>query len=242
VDIADLLKLIEHWGQDEPSVDMGPMPCGDGIVDVQDLIVLAEHLFEEVDDPTLIAHWKLDEAEGDIAYDSAAVNDAVVFGGAIWQPDGGQVDGALHFDGIDDYVSTPFVFDPAVGSFSVFVWIKGGAPSQVIISQIGEADWLSADPSGGNLMTGLEGFGRGRCPLVSQTAITDGGWHRVGLTWDGSNRILYVDDLEVAKDTQSEFAGSVGGLYIGAGNNHEPGSFFSGLIDDVRIYDRAVSP
>ena len=45
-----------------------------------------------------------------------------------------------------------------------------------------------------------------------------------------------------AKDTQSEFAGSVGGLYIGAGNNLEPGSFWSGLIDDVRIYDRAITP
>ena len=61
------------------------------------------------------------------------------------------------------------------------------------------------------------------------------------LTWDGSNRILYVDDLEVAKDTQAQFSGSAEGLYIGAGKNLEPGSFFSGLIDDVRIYDRAVN-
>ena len=62
------------------------------------------------------------------------------------------------------------------------------------------------------------------------------------LTWDGSNRILYVDDLDVAKDTQAQFSGSAEGLYIGAGKNLEPGSFFSGLIDDVRIYDRAVIP
>jgi hypothetical protein len=64
----------------------------------------------------------------------------------------------------------------------------------------------------------------------------------VGLTWDGSNRILYVDDLEVAKDTQAQLGGSSEGLYIGAGKNLESGSFFSGLIDDVRIYDRAVTP
>jgi hypothetical protein len=37
-------------------------------------------------------------------------------------------------------------------------------------------------------------------------------------------------------------AGSTGGLYIGADKSLEGGSFWSGLIDDVRIYDRAVSP
>jgi Tol biopolymer transport system component len=47
VDIADMV-IIDHWGTDEPSCDIGPTPFGDGIVDVQDLIVLAEHLFEEV--------------------------------------------------------------------------------------------------------------------------------------------------------------------------------------------------
>ena len=242
VDAADLCIMVDYWGTDEPLCDIGPMPWGDGIVDIQDLIVLAEHLFEEVHDPTLVAHWKLDEAEGSVAHDSAAENDAVVFGDALWQPTHGKIDGALAFDGTDDYVSTPFILDPADAAFSVFAWIKEGTAGQVILSQIGEANWLSADPLQGNLMTGLEGFGRGRCPLVSQTVVTDGNWHRVGLTWDGSNRILYADDLEVAKDTQSEFAGLVGGLYIGAGNNLDPGSFFSGLIDDVRIYDRAITP
>jgi hypothetical protein len=239
VDCVDMCMMIDHWGTDEPLYDIGPRPFGDGIVDVQDLIVLAEHLFTY---PGAVAYWKLDETEGDIAYDSVALNDAVVIGDAIWQPDGGIVDGALAFDGIDDYVSTPFVLNPADGEFSVFAWIKGGAPNQVILSQIGQANWLCADPAGSNLMTLLEGIGRSGCALTSQILITDGNWHRVGLTWDGSNRILYVDDLEVAKDSQNQPAGSTGGLYIGAGKNLEPGSFFYGLIDDVRIYNRAVSP
>jgi hypothetical protein len=37
-------------------------------------------------------------------------------------------------------------------------------------------------------------------------------------------------------------AASAGGLYIGAGMNLAPGSFWSGLIDDVRVYNRAVQP
>ncbi len=79
-------------------------------------------------------------------------------------------------------------------------------------------------------------------PLVSQTLITDDAWHRVALSWDGENRILYVDDVEVAKDTQPGFVSSEGGLYIGTGKNMAPGTYFSGLIDDVRIYSRAVEP
>ena len=47
VDSADMCIMIDYWGTDEPLCDIGPMPWGDGIVDVQDLIVLAEHLFEE---------------------------------------------------------------------------------------------------------------------------------------------------------------------------------------------------
>jgi hypothetical protein len=47
VDAADMCIIVDNWGTDNSICDIGPMPWGDGIVDVQDLIVLAEHLFEE---------------------------------------------------------------------------------------------------------------------------------------------------------------------------------------------------
>jgi hypothetical protein len=46
VDAADMCIIVDNWKTDETLCDIGPMPWGDGIVDVQDLIVLAEHLFE----------------------------------------------------------------------------------------------------------------------------------------------------------------------------------------------------
>ena len=93
-------------------------------------------------------------------------------------------------------------------------------------------------------MTELRYVSRGGsgAPLVSQTPITDDLWHRVGLSWDGSNRILYVDGVEVARDTQPDLASLECGLYIGSDGSNEPGTFWSGLIDDVRIYKRAVRP
>jgi len=240
VNIKDIVILTEHWGENYPLCDIGPTPLGDGIVDIQDLVVLTEYI--EPIDRTLIAHWALDEIEGDIASDSANDNDGTVYGDPAWQPEGGTVDGALHLDGIDDYISTPFVLNPADGKFSVFAWIKGGAPGQVVLSQIGGVNWLCADTLEGNLMTGLKATGRGAAALLSQAVITDGNWHRIGLVWDGSHRTLYVDDIAVAEDAQTNLLGSENGLYIGTGKAMEQGSFWSGLIDDVRIYNRAVTP
>jgi len=242
VDCTDMCIMADHWGEDYALCDVAPPPFGDGIVDVQDLLFLAEHLFE---DYRLMAHWKLDETEGDIAYDSIGSNDGTLIGGPLWQPAGGQVAGALHFDGIDDYVSTPFVMNPADAAFSVFAWIKGGAPGQVVISQTGRlwgANWLRAGPSDGSLITELKGTGRWDRPLVSGSIITDGSWHHIGFVWDGSNRTLYIDDVAVTTDTQSELGSTNGGMYIGAGRTLDAGSFFSGLIDDVRVYNRAITP
>jgi len=239
VDTDDMCIMVDYWSTAEPLCDVGPMPWGNGIVDIQDLIVLAEHLFTY---PGAVAYWKLDETEGNTAHDSIGDNDGTVNGEPTWQPEGGMVDGALLLDGVDDYVLTEYVRDPSEGPLSVFAWVKDGAPGQVVLSQVLGANWLMADASSGHLMTELKGSGRLSKPLVSETVITDGNWHRVGLVLDGTNRFLYVDDVAVAADAQSGLGGSNGGLNIGCGKNLESGSFWSGLIDAVLVYIRAVKP
>jgi hypothetical protein len=47
VDSADMYIMIDLWGTNDPLCDIGPMPWGDDMVDVQDLAVLTEHLSEE---------------------------------------------------------------------------------------------------------------------------------------------------------------------------------------------------
>jgi len=252
VDAADMCIMVDHWHTDNPLCDIGPAPWGDGIVDIQDLVVLAEHLFEEVFPLEMIAYWRLDETEGSIARDSASGHDGMLHGEPLWLPNGGMVNGALQFDGIDDYVSTPYIISPANGDFSVSAWINGGAPGNVLISQLdgiggsGET-WLGTEPVSGKLMTGLVAPPVGRFvpkPLVSESVVTDGQWHNVGFVWDGTHRSLYVDGIEVAKDATAQAAlkPATGGLYIGAGKNLEAGTFFSGLIDEIRIYDKALMP
>jgi Tol biopolymer transport system component len=239
VDSVDICILVDHWGTDNSLCDIGPMPWGDGIVDVQDLIILAEHLFEEA---PLVGYWKMDETEGSIAYDSSGDHHATLYGNPVWQPAEGKIDGALQFDGIDDYANAGFVLNPKIGPFSAYAWIKGGTPGQVIISQTDGTGfggtWLGIDQSDGKLFTNLMYF-----ELVSESVITDGRWHHVGIVWDGSRRSLYVDEEEVARDASDmTVIQSTGDLYLGAGKNLDEGTFFSGLIDDVRIYNRAVHP
>jgi len=244
VDAADLCIVVDYWGTDESLCDIGPMPWGDGVVNVEDMKVLAKHLFE---DYRLIAHWELDETTGNMAYDEIGNNDATVHGEPLWVPDGGKIGGALQFDGIDDYVSMPSVLNPGDGSLSVFAWIKGGTPGQAILSQANStfgsnSTWLGMDSSDGKLITRL--MHPPFPPLESQCIITDGQWHHVGLVYDRSSlqRGLYVDGDEVAKDIGPVPAiGSNGNLYIGTDEVLEDTSFFSGLIDDVRIYNNVLS-
>jgi hypothetical protein len=125
--------------------------------------------------------------------------------------------------------------------------MKGGAPGQVVISQrdVGRDSgntWLMPDASYGRLMTRL--MHPPFPPLVSESVITDDQWHHVGLVFDiiALHRYLYVDGIEVAED--SDLVGGVGsdgGLYIGADKTLDAASFFSGLIDEVRIYNNVLS-
>lgn len=195
-------------------------------------------------DDRLAAYYKLDETEGRTAKDSAGSNNGSLHGEPLWQPGGGKMGGAVQLDGIDDCISTGFILDPAAGPFSVYAWVKGGAPGQAIVSQVQGANWLATDADG-RLMTGLSrpaGGRQGPSPLVSSARIVDGTWHRIGVVWDGATRALYVDDVLAGGDSQSGLAGAAGGLNIGAGANREPGAFFAGLIDDLRIYNQAVKP
>jgi len=239
--------MYNHLGEDYSLCDIAPPPFGDGIVDGQDLVALAGYLFQD-----LIARWRLDEETGGLAHDSIGGNNGTCHGDPVWGPNIGKVGGALVLDGADDYVSTPFILDPAKRAFSAFAWVYGGASGQVILSQadvrqtrstVPGSTWLGINSSDGKLTTGLSDVYFGT--LESESVITDLEWHHVGLVYDMASlkRLLYVDGVLVAEDeTVVSGIPSDGGLHIGAGRDVDPASFFFGMIDDVRIYDVALNP
>ena len=243
------LAIPYHWGQ-----NVGTLSDAQRFVELAQSPAMILSVNEAISSDNwpkyspLVAHWKFDETEGAIAHDSVGGNDGTAHGEPIWRPAGGKVGGALELDGIGDYVSAGPVLNPANGPFSVFAWIKGGAPGQNVISQADAAGqiWLGTAPQSGALMTGLVPPPAGRTitqPLVSEFAITDGAWHHVGFTWDGSLRRLHVDGQEVAADAGAvpPLKSSGGGLNIGVGTDLDQGTFWAGLIDDVRVYRLTLS-
>ena len=238
----DVLRLMDSWGTSDPLCDIGPVPWGDGMVDVADLQILIDNW--GAPETGLVAHWKLDESEGLTAHDSAGICDANLVGGPVWQPDGGMLDGALLFDGIDDYVETPPIeIHSDDSSFSLFAWVKGGGPNQVVIARVGNTILLQADHIGGNLMTVFM-YAESAAFLISDTSIIDGQWHHVGLVWDADSltRMLFVDGVVAAKDTMPRLPYPGTGLRkirFGMWDYGSTGAW-SGLIDDVRIYNRAI--
>ena len=241
VDANDQAILVSHLGQNYPLCDIAPFAWGNGVVDANDLAVFSEHIGKQLVDPTLLAHWALDESAGSVAQDRVGGHDAMIVGKVVWQP-AGKVGGALVFDGKENFVRalTP-VLDPATGPFSVIAWIKGGATNRVIVSQFGAADWLYLNQFG-MLTTDLKSSGREAQSLTSAAYILDDRWHRVGLVWDGTDRSLHMDGVEVAKDTQPDLAAASANLQIGCGKAVAPTTLWTGLIDDVRIYNRVTQP
>ena len=184
-----------------------------------------------------LSHWPLDESSGNKAEDkTGGGHDGTVYGNPSWRSEGGKVNGALLLDGVDDYISTPFILNPSGGDFSVYAWVKGSIPGRAIVCQQNGQAWLESSLDG-KLATGLTDSSRTN--LTSSETITNNEWHHVGFVWTGSKRQLYVDGKQAAKDAEklNNLQGSQGGLYLGRNNT---GEFWKGSLDDVIVYSIPV--
>jgi len=245
LNLLDFAHLAFWWRQAAGPLDVAPPPAGDGVVGYADLLGLSRYWLKY---PGLVAHWRFDESEGNVAADRLGRFEGTVYGDALWRPAEGAVGGALELDGINDYVTTDNILNPADGPFTVFAWVRGGGPGAVIVSQSDERGfgetWLALEAETGALMTGLTDGGRFARPLISGATVTDGNWHRVRLVWDESQLHLYIDGEEVAASTRTlgRLPFSTARFHFGAGEDLEPPGFWSGFIDDIRFYRRSVGP
>ena len=262
VDTNDLSRLSEAWLSEpsgakwEPAGDVFCPP--DDVIDLHDLAALAGQWRQEEGLPAPVAHWTFDETDGAVAYDMRGRHDAILQGfpadGSVWVV--GRADGGLNFDGIDDYVE---VADYAgiVGKAprTVTVWVKVSEPpsaNQAILAW-GEPTpgryWLLEVDSNRRLRFSCgEGYA-----IVSGRLIGDRQWHHIAVALDpivadsphvGDVR-LYVDGrLQSVYDLIEHDidTGDAENLRIGASHGEIASQPFAGIIDDVRIYDRALNP
>lgn len=190
----------------------------------------------------IIHHWKLDESSGVIADDAQNNQDGTVNSGT-WVPTGGKIDGALDLKMSNlDYVD---VGSDLLGqTFTVTAWIKGASFASgvhnVIFSQYSEDPGrFYMDVYDGNFGI-YQGDGPG---VVSGSALNPDQWYHVAFVKDGANGTGYLDgasDFTTAAMVDIDTAGAfcrIGARDFGTG----PGNVFDGLVDDVRIYNTALS-
>ena len=249
VDMNDLAVFVSYWLDMDCNV---PYWCGKTDLDFSSTVEMADYaicaeswLVKDYWWLEPVAHWKFDEGQGDTAYDSSGNgNDGTLIGPPSWVS--GKVGNyALDFDGVDDYVETAVI---NLDNVSVSAWIKV-SEEDGLYSIVG--NWESGgyglsynkyDNNEFHFSVHVNGAYRS---VFSNATVQLDRWYYIVGTYDGDNGYMHVDGIKQADSfaVSGTISSSVCPVMIGADprSGQDPISFFNGLIDDVRIYDRALS-
>ena len=189
------------------------------------------------------AHWKLDEGSGITAFDSSGGGrNGTLVNGAQWSAVVSPAQGSSHsllFDGVNDYVNIP-AFQHSTNAITVSLWVRHNALTNGIqryFTARSEAAVLRYDGGGGvsRLHFYIKTGGVLRHIRVA-TVLTQGRWYHIAGTWDGTTQRLYKDGIEIASARPSGTLASSSGASISSSAEG-----MNGFLDDIRIYDRALS-
>jgi len=204
-------------------------------------------------DPTLVGWWKFEEASGVLFDQSDNHNDGTPYNGVIYQQVG-QEGYALGFDGVDDYVTVGTNARPS-DTFSFGAWLKTTATHEIeneAISGTGGVNnqRYAFDPrhggeqnGGAGLSIGTNGIavyehGSNYMPTTAAypTELGDD-WNHVMIVYDNKLPTIYLNGRAVHTGLESprevvDAPIQLGGMAYG---------YFEGVMDEVRIYSRALS-
>jgi hypothetical protein len=190
----------------------------------------------------LVGWWTFDETGGAVAADSSGQgNNGTIVGNPQWVP--GKIGGALQFDG-NTYVNCGR--SPSLNirdQITIAFWFKVQAFTNTWEAFLAKSDAAyrssRGDGSGNGTHLGITGGNYFNAPTI----ITDNQWHHYCGTYDGATAIIYIDGKEDARQTYSGQIGDSSSydLYIGE-NSGAAGRRLHGLMDDVQIYNNALSP
>jgi hypothetical protein len=196
----------------------------------------------------LVAYYPFDEGSGGTAVDATGSgNDGALMGDPQWV--GGKIRGALEFDGVDDYVSISRVVQ---GDFTLAAWIKTDTPGINLGDQAYQGSGLIWSDVGGVasdfvfavLGTKLSFFcGNPDLSINSDRDVVTSDWvHVVATRSAQQQRIsIYIDGtLENSADHANTGPLDAQPL-IAIGGNTLDSRYYTGLVDEVRLYDRVLS-
>ena len=175
--------------------------------------------------------------------DSAGSNAGTVQNGAV-SGAVGKLGNAISFDGMNDYVSTSLgpISNNLGNSFTLAAWVKN--------SNVSDGwGWIIGESAGGTFLFGKQGsedaIHVNMDGIISGTKIAnsggvfDGNWHNVVLVRDSTDMKLYVDGgFRSATTVSNTVTTCTGNVSIGRRGN---GEYWRGSVDEVAIYNRALS-
>jgi hypothetical protein len=200
----------------------------------------------------LVGAWGFNENAGTSAADGSGNGRTGTIRQAQWVPSG-KYGAALAFDGIDDWVTVAdhASLDLTTG-MTIEAWVKPGAMTgweTLVMKERGAGDFAYAlyAHDGGSLAGGAPvpsgnvRAGGGQQTLRGTTTLPSGEWTHVATTYNGATQRLFVNGVEVASRPQTGPIAVSGGVLRIGGNNSWSGEFFQGQIDEVRVYNRALT-
>jgi len=195
---------------------------------------------------SLVGHWTFDDGAGTVALDSSGKgNDGVLVGDPQWVA--GVVGGALEFNG-DDYVDCGNGDSLQIqDEITIAFWFNVVAFEntwEAIVSKGDTAYRVSRGGGDGDAthfgISGTTGGG-GNGWFNGVTLVTGGVWHHFAGTYDGAEGRIYIDGV---LDATTEATGQINieteNFWIG-NNSQNVDRFFHGMVDDVRLYNQALS-
>ncbi len=202
----------------------------------------------------LVGYWKFDEGNGTSASDSSGNgNNGTLIGDPTWTE--GNSGYALYFNG-SNYVDCGNAASLHVQNYSLSAWIKPsiiGDTEHRIISNggygntNGAIDFVIATSGQLVILNQLGAYGQDECWSQSRFLISINSWSLVTATYDATtgNAKLYVNGDEVNTTLSVLRAPNpdpVYNMHIGAMGGGTSMMYFIGSIDEVRIYNRTLSP
>jgi hypothetical protein len=198
----------------------------------------------------LVSYWPLDSIEDGTAEDIVGGNDGTPKNGV--SETGGKVDDAASFDGIDDYVTVPD--DSSLDlteALTLAAWVKPSSDQESyarIISReqsgVGNRQYnLGVNQSAEDPRTVIDTVDDDAVEISGEVPFTDDSWHHAVMTFEASSEVrLYVDGDEVdSTSVNSSLVSRSSTVKFGAPAHLPDKDYFTGGIDDIRIYDRALS-
>lgn len=195
-----------------------------------------------------VYHWALDESAGLTAAPVTGTSPGVLQNGVVWDPDGGHHQGAARFDGVDDRIGLgPCDLLNGGTAITLSCWVKPdfvtGMERTLMAKSAasGELTWSVSFVQASALRFRLRTGGAITELTTAPSSLFGGQWYHFVATYDGAQMRLYTNGALMAAASATGAIGIAPQQNASLGATSSGAAPFSGWIDDVRIYDRALS-